>query len=494
MPGTVKWSPLNWKELAAAVHALNAQVEGLFVDKIIVPERPRFSDGYLKGEWCIRLSGRKTEKALLVGVRPRFPYLALYQDKSPRAAPTGTRSAFDLALGKHVQGARIEKVEALPRERTVLIRLAGSQEKLALVLNLIPSVPEALLVTTADEPWHVLARSRITKEREVGGDRFTPPDGSRAPESPAVREELTDPQEYLRALNEALDREAFELRMRAATKAIRERLHQAEERIRQNETAAAEAAREPEWKRFGDLLKNVLAEPPPIRNGARQVMDFETGAYVDVPSDPKLSPQQQVEKFYQLARRKARRAEEAHTRIRSFSETLERLKKAITQAETTLTREELKTLETAAGIAPVTASAPGAPKKKIASWLGKTALSKEGWAIWVGRSRDENLELTFKHARGNDLWMHIRGRPGAHVVIPVQPGKSVPLETLLDAANLAIYYSGGEKWGKTEVDYTFKKYVKRIKDSTEASYTQNKTLLVQPDPARLKRLLGGETK
>ncbi len=90
--------------------------------------------------------------------------------------------------------------------------------------------------------------------------------------------------------------------------------------------------------------------------------------------------------------------------------------------------------------------------------------------------------------------MHVRGRPGSHVVIPVQSGKSVPLETLLDAANLVIYYSGGESWGKTEVDYTFKKYVKRIKDSTEASYTNNKTLLVEPDRVRLKRLLGSEEK
>jgi len=112
--------------------------------------------------------------------------------------------------------------------------------------------------------------------------------------------------------------------------------------------------------------------------------------------------------------------------------------------------------------------------------------------VMVGRSRDENLELTFKHARGNDIWLHVRGRPGAHVVVPLQPGKSAPLETLLDAALLAVYYSGGEKWGKTEVDYTYKKYVKRIKDSTEASYTNNKTLLVDQDASRLKRLLASQ--
>jgi predicted ribosome quality control (RQC) complex YloA/Tae2 family protein len=128
-----------------------------------------------------------------------------------------------------------------------------------------------------------------------------------------------------------------------------------------------------------------------------------------------------------------------------------------------------------------------APKS---GWLGKRFESREGLMILVGKSRDENLELTFKHARGNDLWLHVRGRPGAHVVIPLTSGRSASLETLLDAAALAIHYSGGANWGKTEVDYTFKKYVKRIRDSTEASYTNNKTLVVEPQPERLKRLLG----
>jgi predicted ribosome quality control (RQC) complex YloA/Tae2 family protein len=128
-------------------------------------------------------------------------------------------------------------------------------------------------------------------------------------------------------------------------------------------------------------------------------------------------------------------------------------------------------------------------KGRDSKWHGKSFVSKDGFTIWVGRNKQENLELTFKCARGNDLWLHLRGRPGAHTIIPLPGGKSAPLETLLDAAALTIYYSGGEKWGKTEVDYTFKKHVKRIKDSTEASYTHNKTLIVEPDPERIRRLI-----
>jgi hypothetical protein len=152
------------------------------------------------------------------------------------------------------------------------------------------------------------------------------------------------------------------------------------------------------------------------------------------------------------------------------------------------------TVEKLAGITPLEKAPTGGPARGKASkghaWSGKTFFSKEGLPILVGRNKTENLELTFKVARGNDLWMHVRGRPGAHVVIPLNPGKTASLETLLDAATLTLFYSGGEKWGKTEVDYTFKKHVKRIKDSTEASYTHNKTLVLSVEPARMKRLMG----
>jgi predicted ribosome quality control (RQC) complex YloA/Tae2 family protein len=106
----------------------------------------------------------------------------------------------------------------------------------------------------------------------------------------------------------------------------------------------------------------------------------------------------------------------------------------------------------------------------------------------VGRNASENLELTFKIARGNDIWLHVKARPGSHTVILLPPNRSASLETLLDAANLCILYSGGRDWGKTEVDYTLRKHVKKIKNQTEVSYSSPKTLSVVLDAARLKRL------
>ena len=499
----MNWTALNWKELQILVEAIGPQLQDLFVEKVIVPERPRFPMGYIKGEWVLRLSGKRRtyphEFSFLFSVRPRHPYIGLGEGKGPKAAVSGTRSAFDLVLSKYLEGLRLQQVQAIPKERVCVLWFLGAP-RLGLVISLIPAVPEAILVRDAGlaQGWEILARSRAN-----GGEStpsfYLPPDGAKAPENPKVRTELvSDPKRWLSDLEKALGLEAYQLRIATAQRALRDLMKQADQRIHQSQVALEQGRAEPDWQHYGDLFKASLHVLPPVNEkGERLLVDFQasydSGAEqkVSVPCDPKLNPQQQLEKFYHAARRKVRRIEEAEHRVTRFGEKSKELRELLAESEEKLGELDWKFLGELEIVAQTEPSAGAGPAKKEArtGWLGRAFRSKDGLSIFVGRSKDENLELTFKVARGNDLWMHVRGRPGAHVVIPLQPGKSAPLETLLDAAALTVYYSGGEKWGKTEVDYTFKKHVKRIKDSTEASYTHNKTLIMQPDPGRLKRLI-----
>lgn len=496
---------LNWKEIAALADQIRPEVEGLFLDRIIVPERSRFPGGYLKGEWAIRLTGRRSEGVFLFSVRTRHPYFSFIPGKGPKAATGATRSPFDLELSKHLKGQRLVRFETLHRERTIVLWF----DDLGLVIIMIPAAPEALLIRRKGESISVITRSRAARGDGVTG--YTFPDGLKAPENPPFRGELVSSvSAFSKTLESSLDLEAFDLRSNAALREVRALDKQALDRMRHTETALREAESDQNWQLFGDLLKASMYEQPEIApidpslksakafkgvTHIRRVLDYETEQEVALPSDPKLDVSQQVEKYYQLARRKARRIEEAGSRFSGLEETHNRLAGLLASPPAHGDWKGLEKLERAAfggtGSGTVASeSALAGRNKKAGAWLGKTFVSRDGLSILVGRSKDENLELTFKHSRGNDIWMHVRGRPGAHLLIPLQPGKSAPLETLLDAAVLCIYYSGGEKWGKTEVDYTFKKYVKRIKDSTEASYTNNKTLIVEPEQVRLKRLLG----
>ena len=144
---------LNWKELAILVDQIGPKVEGLFVDRIVVPERARFPDGYLKGEWVIRLTGRKQECSLLMSLRARSPYLAWAEGKGFKASTKATRSPFDLNLNKNLKGTKLLKIQALHEERVVVLWFAngGPEEngqKLGLVLVMIPAAPEAFLVSS----------------------------------------------------------------------------------------------------------------------------------------------------------------------------------------------------------------------------------------------------------------------------------------------------------------------------------------------------------
>ena len=559
--------PLNWKELEILVSRLRPEVEGAFLDRIIIPQRPKFPQGYLKNEYILRLTSRERECALLLSFRNRLPYLGVYSGRGPKAAETATRAAFDLAATKVIRGARLERLEAYERERTIALWFSAAEggARHALIVSLIPAAPEAFIVAevraevrkeepaevrakksseksphgfsqilpavsppllgdlTAPPPaqapgtqLRILARSRVNAKLKDGdnGQIYTPPDGARAPADPPVREELVrEPQAYLRAIETELDREAYGLRKAVTERLLRDTWKQAGDRARQTETALTEARNEPDWRRYGDLLKATLGQPPELEVHStpkgpvhiRRVLDYESaeeGTRLALKCDPQLGPSAQVEKFYQMSKRKARRLTEADSRLQTLRESARSMKARLDQltAAPEATPEhwrQLADIERGLGIASEkTLDSKAMPakndKKRTAAWLGKTFHSKDGILIWVGKSRIENLELTFKHARGNDLWLHVRGRPGAHAVIPLQSGKSAPLDTLIDAATLVIYYSGGDKWGKTEVDYTFKKYVKRIKDSDEASYTGNKTLIVDIDPVRLKRLLDGK--
>jgi hypothetical protein len=86
------WPNWNWKEVAALIEKIAPELHDLFVDRIIVPARPEFPNGYLKGEWIIRFTGRKAERSLLVSTRARHPYIGLYADKGPPAAAEATKS------------------------------------------------------------------------------------------------------------------------------------------------------------------------------------------------------------------------------------------------------------------------------------------------------------------------------------------------------------------------------------------------------------------
>lgn len=100
--------------------------------------------------------------------------------------------------------------------------------------------------------------------------------------------------------------------------------------------------------------------------------------------------------------------------------------------------------------------------------------------ILVGKNNIQNEYITHHLSNPNDLWFHIKGAPGSHVVIK---DKIPTNDDIRLAANIAAYYSTYSLSSSVAVDYTKIKNIKKIpgKKACFVSYTHEKTIYIDPD-------------
>ncbi len=105
----------------------------------------------------------------------------------------------------------------------------------------------------------------------------------------------------------------------------------------------------------------------------------------------------------------------------------------------------------------------------------------DGFKILVGRNNRQNDLLTLKTASKNDIWLHTKGIPGSHTVI-ITEGREVPDTTILEAAQLAAYFSKAKDSSQVPVDYTLIRRVSKPQGAKPGKviYTEQKTVYVTP--------------
>ena len=109
--------------------------------------------------------------------------------------------------------------------------------------------------------------------------------------------------------------------------------------------------------------------------------------------------------------------------------------------------------------------------------------SSTGLDILVGQDDASNDHLTFRVGHTSDIWFHVSGTPGSHVVLrcgetKVQPDK----ESLHEAAALAAWFSKMRTGGKVAVSSCFVKQVGKLRGMKSGKVTikNAKKLLVRP--------------
>jgi predicted ribosome quality control (RQC) complex YloA/Tae2 family protein len=231
--------------------------------------------------------------------------------------------------------------------------------------------------------------------------------------------------------------------------------------------SAAEGAAE--LRRQGDLL---LAYSNRVPEGADSVTlpDF-SGRPVRLSLDPSLNGAANAQGYYERARKREARARQADLRepeLRKRRAELDDLLGSLAE----LSDEELEELSERLLPAPI-AHARGGPGARYAA--------PHGFTVLVGRNARENDQVTFKIARSRDVWLHVQGYRGSHVVILAE-NREVPFDTVIFAAQLAAAYSKAADSDNVPVDYTLRKNVWKVKGQSAGAvhFTRHKTVYVTP--------------
>jgi predicted ribosome quality control (RQC) complex YloA/Tae2 family protein len=435
-------------ELADVAAQVARTLRGRAVQKVVQPDDFTLLVG-LRGGWLLLSADARAGRMHLIDGKP---------PGTGEAAP-----AFCMLVRKELTGLPLVEVRAISGERAAELVFAFEGHERALRLLLYGASAQLQLVGDGRVLGAIGPGRRHLVElppaREPTAERRFAPDDP----SPAIAAHYAD-------VSGEAARVQAEAQRRAAQKKL-ERLLAALGRDRERAHAAVDK------RKWADLLLAHLAEVP---KGARSVSlpdDFADGAPLEIPLDPARSARDNVARLYKEHKRLSRALAGIDQRIAEAQARLDKLSRGDFVPE--------------ARAATATGKGPARRRRRDERPPPyREFRSSTGIAILVGRGADRNDELTFKVARGTDLWLHTRDVAGAHVIVPLS-GRPVDGETLLDAATLAAHHSNAR--GETQVDVVYlpRKLVRKPPKSAPGSVTHSggKTLRVRLEPERLQRLL-----
>jgi predicted ribosome quality control (RQC) complex YloA/Tae2 family protein len=105
-----------------------------------------------------------------------------------------------------------------------------------------------------------------------------------------------------------------------------------------------------------------------------------------------------------------------------------------------------------------------------------------GWEVLAGRTDAANDRLSLRLARPGDLWFHIRGMPGSHVVLRVPDDAEPDRVTQELAASIAAFHSKARGAGTVAVTCTDARHVSKPKGAPPGTVTIKKESVLKVRP------------
>lgn len=398
---------------------------------------------------------------------------------------------FVLFLRKRLAGAVLQKIEKIADERVLRFTFKARDElgqttDYALIAQLTGRSANFFLL---DENDFVLDSLRETfgDGQEIGG-RYAPPT---RPEKRQPTIEQVFSQEKFQTLSESLDhfhleKEAerhFQARVKSAESKLQQEITKREKLLKKLQADLKNHGDAERWKRFGDLILANLATAR-RENDQVFVTDFydENLPEIEIAADENISLTETAEKFFRRYTKARNAGAEISKRSEVLSKELENLGRQKTRLEAAVNERDETAISEFIGEKPENLPLRGKGKQAETAAGARRFLSTEGFEILVGKGAKDNDFLTFRVAKSLDLWLHAADYPGSHVVVKNPNRQEIPPKTLLQAAQIAAFYSQARTQAKVAVHFTQKKFVNKPRGANPGlvSLASFKTVLVEP--------------
>jgi len=233
------------------------------------------------------------------------------------------------------------------------------------------------------------------------------------------------------------------------------------------------------YRKIADLLLSNIHR---LKRGMHEISlkDFTGDEIINIKLDPKISCKKNIDNYYNKARGEKIKFEKAEKDFDSANKRLlflrEIEKKFNSDSKLSVTEDILKELNLKKD-----------KKKNVKETMTskfRTYLIDDKYYVYVGKDGKSNDMLTTKFAKQNDIWFHVRGLPGSHVVLRITDTKSKPPKSIIKiAATVAAYHSKAKTAGLVPVSYAQKKYVVKKKGMAPGKVfmLKEETVLVRPE-------------
>ena len=280
-------------------------------------------------------------------------------------------------------------------------------------------------------------------------------------------------------------KENIDSERRALTQALTKQENLLQRKAEGLQTDLERAEKSEDYRIQGELL---LANLHAITRGQKQIAlqnyyspDLEM---LSIPLNPEQSPSENAQAYfkkYTKAKRGRSRIEQLISDVEADRETLQLYASKLETADTLEALQRLRTEFVANGY--LKAPQRGKQKQEVGDGPFRRYTSTNGFQMYVGRNSESNDLLLRQIAKPRDMWLHAKQIHGSHVIIRNPENRQdIPMPTLLQAAQLAAYYSKAHHASNVPVDYTWARYVVKRKGNVAGyvHYTREKTLFVEP--------------